>query len=145
MCVSAILFAPLITRYRERIFTVIDHCLARFTCFFFFLAASSSPNRVKDPPQFVNGYHSNLIAHLQGAVLIVWPYAEYLLRARRHKASLCLAALLIAHRHNSIFSPRPPAPRLSFSFQSSHKADGPLSRRKCYVRFFSWLILSIIP
>lgn len=24
------------------------------------------PNRVKDPPQFVNGYRSSLIAHLQG-------------------------------------------------------------------------------
>lgn len=112
--------SPLIARYRERIFTVIDHCLARFTCFSFLLAASSSPNRVKDPPQFVNGYHSSLIAHLQGAVLIVWPYAEYLLRARRHKASLCLAALLIAHRHNSIFSPRSPAPRLC-PFLFSHR------------------------
>lgn len=71
--------------------------------------AAARPNRVKDPPQFVNDYRSSLIAHSHARmlVLIVWPYTEYLLRAPPppNKASLCLAALLIAHRHNSIFSP----------------------------------------
>lgn len=145
MLVHSFCKAPLIARYRESIFTVVDHRLARFTWFSFFLAASSSPNRVKDPPQFVNGYHSSLIARLQGAVLIVWPYAEYLLRARRHKASLCLAALLIAYRHNSIFSPRPSAPHLCPFLFSHHTKRTILSREMlCKKLFFMTVILSII-
>lgn len=77
------------------------------------------PNRVKDPPQFVNGYRSSLIAHLYDAWYLLSDLTRSISFAHCHKASLCLAALLIARRHNRIFRLWPSAPRCALFFFSS--------------------------
>lgn len=107
--VSLSLF-PLIVRYRESDFYGYRSSPRAIHVVLPFSDASSGRTAIQRSAAICKTAIVAAASRICKALYLLSDLTRSISFARRHKALLCLAALLIAYRHNSVFSPRSSAP-----------------------------------